>query len=143
MLVASNEYVRAHGLPATPLELSRHSLIDLRTNATENRWQLTGKAGRVIACPVAPRLAVGEPSLLLDLVLHGVGIGAVPYIYAADPIAAGRLMRVLPDFHQGLRPIHAIYPSRRLLAPKVREFVDFTEHCLRGHSSTPTCDQPM
>jgi DNA-binding transcriptional LysR family regulator len=138
VLVASADYARTHGLPATPLELDRHSLIDLRTSAAENRWQLSGEAGQVISCPVSPRLALGEPSIVLDLVEHGAGIGMVPYIYAAGPITAGRIVRVLPGFHQGLRPIHAIYPSRRLLTPKVREFVDFTEQCLREHLSNVT-----
>ncbi len=141
VLVASNDYARTRGLPVTPLELNRHVLIDLRARATENRWQLIGEGGRVITCPVSPRLAIGEPSILLDLVEQGVGIGAVPHIYAAGPIRAGRLVRVLPGFHQGLRPIHAIYPSRRLLAPKVREFVDFTDQCLRGHSFFTTSDR--
>lgn len=141
VLVASNHYARTHGLPLTPQQLNRHSLIDLRTTATESRWQMVGAAGEVVTCAVSPKLAIGEPSILLDLVEQGVGIGAVPYIYAADPITSGRIVRVLPGFHQGLRPIHAIYPSRRLLAPKVREFVDFTDQCLRGHSFFTTSDR--
>jgi DNA-binding transcriptional LysR family regulator len=141
VLVASNDYARVHGLPATPADLGRHCLIDLRTTAPENRWQVTGATGEVVTCPVSPWLAIGEPSILLDLVEQGVGIGAVPYVYAADPMAAGRIVRVLPGFHRGLRPIHAIYPSRRLLTPKVRAFVDFAEACLRGHHNGLAPDQ--
>ncbi len=141
VLVASHDYVQTHGLPVTPPELNGHSLIDLRTTATENRWQLFGAFGQVITCPVSPRLAIAEPSILLDMVEQGAGIGAVPYVYAAGPIAAGRIVRVLPAFHQGLRPIHAIYPSRRLLTLKVRVFVDFAQDCLSGRLTSSTSSQ--
>ena len=42
------------------------------------------------------------------------------------PVAAGRLVHVLPGHRRGSTPIHAVYPSRRILAPKVRAFVEFS-----------------
>jgi DNA-binding transcriptional LysR family regulator len=46
-------------------------------------------------------------------------------ILVAEDIAAGRLVRLLPDFSQPHADIAVIYAQKRNLAPKIRVFVDF------------------
>jgi DNA-binding transcriptional LysR family regulator len=130
VLVASPVYAQTQGLPAQPRELSRHSLIELGPDARVGQWKLYGPNEAPIEVPVAPRIAVADPALVLDLALQGAGIGVVPLRYAAPSLASGALLRVLPLHHRGKRPVHAVYPSRRLLTPKVRAFIDFTLECL-------------
>ena len=48
---------------------------------------------------------------------------------ADEHIAAGRLVRILPDYHLADIGIYAVYTSRSHLAPKVRSFIDYlVEH---------------
>lgn len=115
--------------PERPEALAGLPVIDLAARAAPTEWRLVGPEG-VAVVPVTPRLAIGEPSILLDLVAEGLGIGTAPLLYAEPMIAAGRLRRVLPDWHRGCRPIHAIYPSRKLLSPKVSAFIAFAADCL-------------
>lgn len=115
--------------PTDPEALSTLPVIDLAPRATATRWQLSGPTGSV-SVPVRPRLAIAEPSILLDLVEQGLGIGTAPALYAEPLIAAGRLRPVLPGWHRGTRPVHALYPSRKLLSPKVSAFIAFAADCL-------------
>ena len=43
----------------------------------------------------------------------------------ADDVAAGRLIEVLSRYTGRAAPIHAVYPSRRLLPARTRLFSDF------------------
>jgi DNA-binding transcriptional LysR family regulator len=49
---------------------------------------------------------------------------ALPDWIVADALAAGQLTRVLPEYPTPEAGIYAVYPSNRLIASKVRVFVD-------------------
>ena len=59
-----------------------------------------------------------------DALVKGLGIGQLPLPIAREALSQRRLARVLPDWHPVPVPVHAVYPSHRYLAPKVRAFVD-------------------
>jgi DNA-binding transcriptional LysR family regulator len=127
----SQAYVRAHGSPATPADLIAHSLIDLQPGLTSKTWRLFAGNNEPIDTSVDPHMAIADPGIILDMVYQGAGIALVPGVYAASGLASGALVLVLPGVTAGTRPIHAVYPSRRLLAPKIRVFLDFVESCLK------------
>ncbi|MCA3868522.1 MAG: LysR family transcriptional regulator, partial [Burkholderia sp.] len=58
------------------------------------------------------------------IVLAGGGFGLLTDFSAADDVAAGRLVRLLPGWRTAPAGIHAVYPSTRLPSPKVRAFID-------------------
>jgi hypothetical protein len=39
-------------------------------------------------------------------------------------VTAGRLERVLPEWHARADPIHLVYPWQRFVPPKLRAFID-------------------
>lgn len=39
-------------------------------------------------------------------------------------MTAGRLERVLPEWHARADPIHLVYPWQRFVPPKLRAFID-------------------
>ena len=51
---------------------------------------------------------------------------------AADALAQGSLKRVLRRFETPVTGIYAVYPTRRLITPKVRVFVDHLARELRA-----------
>ncbi len=95
-------------------------------------WELTHESGAAQSFAVTPEIATPEPGVALDLAERGHGVAVAPLIYAAPKIAAGALVRVLPQWRRGERAISAVYPSRRLLTPKLRAFLDFTAGALRA-----------
>ena len=75
---------------------------------------------------VRGRVAVTEGETQMQLALQGVGIVRVTRLTLAQAIREGRLVPLLQDFSAD-EPvaIHAVYPHRRHLAPKVPAFVNF------------------
>ncbi len=124
VMVASPEYIARRGMPDRPEDLPDHALIDLRSRA-QNEWTLFGPGGAQTQVAVAPEVATPEPAVALGFAQSGIGVATAPYLYAASALEAGALVRVLPDYHRGIRQISVVHPSRRLSPPKVRAFVDF------------------
>ncbi len=74
-----------------------------------------------------PRGACQSNSLLAlrELALHDGGIALLPAHVCGDDLAAGRLLKVLPDLLVPVNPFYLIYPSREHLAPALRSLMDF------------------
>ena len=56
-----------------------------------------------------------------------LGTGQVPYHMAADALAVGSLVELIPDFQPLPTPISAIYSSGRLVPARVRAVLDLFE----------------
>jgi DNA-binding transcriptional LysR family regulator len=54
---------------------------------------------------------------------HGITI-ALSYM-VGDHIRDGKLLPVLDTFTLPPQPVHLVYPHARLIAPKIRAFIDF------------------
>ena len=120
ILVASPAYLARRGEPADPQELCAHSLIELRSRPAPEGWTLTHESGAEAKVAVHAALATPEPAVALELAEHGLGVAVAPRLYAA------------PQWRRGERAIHAVYPSRRLLTPKLRAFLDFTAAAMQA-----------
>ncbi len=60
-----------------------------------------------------------------------LGLAYLPDFLVAENLAAGRLRQVLPGPDARDVEIVALYPSRRLLEPRVRRFIDLMVEELR------------
>ncbi len=59
-------------------------------------------------------------------VLGGLGVGVIPiWLFKDEEISRGEVRIILRDFEPTSLPIHAVYPSRRLLPTKVRAMIEF------------------
>lgn len=132
VLVASRRYLDRRGRPKEPGDLIAHDILSLGRVAEPEMWTLATAGGDSVAVAVAPSIAVHDPGMLLDLARQDFGIAPIPQLYARRAIADGDVERVVPEFDRGTAPIHAVYPSRRILAPKVRAFVDFAADAMNA-----------
>ena len=64
-------------------------------------------------------------SILLQAALDGLGIAQIPDIQCREPLAAGTLERVLPEWSGPIGIVHLVFTSRRGLLPGVRAVIDF------------------
>ncbi len=125
VLVATPGYLERHGTPRTPEELRQHSCILYTRLAAGANWPFTGRDGP-ISVPVQGRLQVNNTEGVRAAILSGLGIGMVPaWHFAEREIETGRLTRLLPDYEPAPHPIHAVYPTRRFVAPKLRAMLDY------------------
>ena len=126
VLVASPAYLDAHGAPGRPEQLAGHRCIHLGYGSFDANWPLRRGRERVKVA-VAPRYAISNSLALAAAVEGGAGIGLVPEFSAHAGLAAGRLVRVLADWHlEGTyqRSAHLLFAAGPRIAPKVRAFVD-------------------
>ena len=119
-LCAAPSYLEQNGEPATPDDLQHHKMLT---------YSLAQKQSFVPAQENAAsssgRSQISNSLLLRDLLIAGLGIGALPSFIADPAIARGELRRVMPDFMDEPRYVYAVYPTSRHLQPKVRAFVEF------------------
>jgi len=59
-----------------------------------------------------------------EAVCEGAGLSVLPDYVIADDVAAGRLIRVLPQWHLPSGGIYAVFPAARFRPAKVRAFVE-------------------
>lgn len=119
VVVGAPAYLAAAGTPATPADLQRHQLIGFSPLAWRDTWRLGRETVKV-----TPRLLSNSGESLRAAALAGLGLAAVPEWLVADAIVAGRLATVLDRHPAAAVGIYAVYPTNRLLTPRVRAFVD-------------------
>lgn len=118
--VASPGYLDGRGAPERPEDLAQHDCI-IDTNFRDPlRWGF--RAGLTV--PVQGRLAFSDASLCLAAAEAGLGIAYMPDFVAAEALRNGRVLRVLEGHDGGPLPVHAVTPSGRHLAAKVRALID-------------------
>ena len=128
-LYASREYARVWPMPLTIDALSQARVVTVSNGAPSlSTSSLT--MHRVARPSVQRSISVRSPiqvnsvALLTQLVIAGAGIGRLPDILAAEPLASGKLVRVLPEWQAPLMDAHLLYPSRTLLPRRVRIFIE-------------------
>lgn len=149
VLVASPEYLSAHGVPRHPEDLSHHLCIAMKDIASQTHtwnWRPQGNAGGSDLIPLSynphTRLRIfGHSYGGTDAAIAGLGIAAISHVHVRHLLEDGRLKTIMPDFQfvdeTGLAKIYAVYPHRKLLPPKVRIFLDFLADAIREEEAIP------
>jgi DNA-binding transcriptional LysR family regulator len=112
-VVASPEFLRAHGKPTVPADLYRFRCIRARLpNNALFRWRFE-KDGTAVQIDVQGSITLDESSLVRIAAQNGVGLGYVMEADVRDDIESGRLVRVLEDWTPSLAPLALYYPGRK------------------------------
>lgn len=132
--IASPAYVAEHGAPQAPHDLAQHRCIRFRFDSgTIYRWDLE-RHGKSVNIDVPGPVTLGNVKLMIEAALGGIGIAWVPEEAAAEHLAAGRLLSLLPDWCP-LFPGHCLYypanrhppTALRLFAQAVRDWAKSQE----------------
>ena len=70
--------------------------------------------------------------MLLAAAIAGLGIAGLPSFVADAALRAGRLERVLPQWHGGALTLYAATPTRKQVPARTRALVDFLVDCFGG-----------
>ena len=124
LLVATPAYLARRGTPGKPEELGAHDVVAFEGMFPGGAWRFE-RDGRPQSIELAPRLAVNDAAAAIAAAERGEGItGALSYMVAPQ-LAAGTLVPVLAELAPPPVPVQLVYPQSRLVAAKVRAFVDF------------------
>lgn len=128
-LVATPGYLKRHGRPRTPGDLTKRDCLLFSAGRSEVRIALT-REGRTHELALLPRLLAGDMDVLLTAATSGLGIALLPTFLCVEALRAGQLERVLRDWEAPEAPMHVVYPSSRHMSAKVKSFVDHLQQRL-------------
>jgi DNA-binding transcriptional LysR family regulator len=123
-ICASPDYLTRFGTPKTPEDLTHHECLGFTSWNSQGGWQLIQKQMKSKSRQT-PRFESDNGQALLTASLKGIGIIMMPKELLRQDIEACRLIELMKDYLPPPRPIYAVYPSERQLAPKLTSFVDF------------------
>lgn len=122
VLCAAPEYVMTHGKPQNPAELAHHRCVTLPGLDT---WVFKATKGNT-SVKIGSWFRADNGEAVRDAAVNGLGITLSSTWCAYEHLKSGQLVQVLKDYPvESNTAIWAIYPSARLLAPKVRVFIDY------------------
>lgn len=122
---AAPAYLERRGIPRTVGELKTHDLVDMLSAEGRARPWTFRKGSEVARLESKPRICVNEALTIFRLVRNGAGVGILSGYLCAPELAAGRLVRLLPEWKAPPVEVNLVFPSRRELAPSIRAFADF------------------
>jgi len=129
--VASPIYLKSHGMPKSPNDLSAHDCISYVPIQSPTTWRFErGQTEYVV--PVRSRLIVNNLESACDGARAGIGVAMALSYNVAESIKSGLLTPLLHDFHPPAIPISFVYSPNRFMPVKLRAFLDFALPRLRA-----------
>ena len=122
--VASPDYLRRRGVPATPADLAQHQCLVFANPTIGRGWTFNWPDGR-ITTDVSGSFASNSAQLIRDACLSGLGIAVMPEWLFDKSLHAGEVTRILTKFEpQGL-PVWLVHRMGRYVPLKIRAVFDF------------------
>lgn len=131
---ASPAYLARYGTPQTLADLARHQLVDYATTLggrTALFDYVEDGQHRTLAVPAA--VSVNNSDAYQASCLAGLGIIQVPETGAAELIAQGRLVPILPGYRAPAMPVTLLYASRRHLSRRVQRLMAWLAELMQPH----------
>jgi DNA-binding transcriptional LysR family regulator len=132
--VASPAYMQGRKKPRRPSELALLDALLRRSSPTGRlrSWTLRHSGGKegeegneaTVDLP-HPRAIFNDPEAIAHAALMGLGVAMLPMPFVERGLRSGELVRLLPEWHQDAGAVWLYYPSKKLLPPKTRVFIDF------------------
>lgn len=131
-IIASPEYLKKAGSPASVAELRNHLCLGFCEPVVLNRWPLTQDDGQLME--IVPNISSNSGETIKQLCLQGNGIACLSDFMIDKEIASGELVELLKDSVLPVEmPFSAVYYSDRAVSTRIRAFIDF----LSEHVSQP------
>ena len=134
VLCASPAYLARRGAPARPRATFRATTACCC--AFPARSSSAGRStidGESISAPIEGPVDADDGDVLTQWALDGLGIVLKPLFEVADYLADGRLVEVLPEAQPQPVTLGILYPTRRMLPPRTKSFIDLAVEELRRH----------
>ncbi|GAA0832363.1 LysR family transcriptional regulator [Marinomonas arenicola] len=126
ILCASPDYLKQHGTPTCPEDLKHHRYLHYSYMEMDDRESIFPWL-RSKNIEKSGAFQSNNGDVLVEAAIAGAGIALQPTFIAGEAIRKGQLVPVLLDFEPKVMGLYALYAHRKLLASKVRCFVDFLD----------------
>ncbi len=126
-LVASPDYIKAHGSPEKPDDLVAHQALMQGTEA----WQLTD-GNKIITVRPQGRFKADNGAALVAAALAGLGIAWLPDGITHDHVATGALVPVMPRYPPPPAGVYVVRPPGQHPARNVRVLTELLIKCFES-----------
>jgi len=113
-------YLQGKAVPQHPTDLVDYEC--LTTTLFRTTWVFESSRGAV-SVEVHSRMHASDSRILRESALRGLGVAILPRFLADEAVAAGTLVRLLPDFPVQTHWVKALVPRMKMNRPVVRELV--------------------
>jgi DNA-binding transcriptional LysR family regulator len=125
IIVAAPSYIAQHGRPNHPDELRAEHCFGYAYRSRQGLWRFTDeRGGEATVVPDGP-LQVTNADALLPSLLAGIGLAELPDFIAAEYLADGSLMALLPGWRLQSGSLSFVTPSAQARPAKVEAVADF------------------
>lgn len=125
VLIASTDYLHAHGRPQLPEDLPHHRCIGRRfPSGALFGWNFA-KGGEQRTHAPSSMLIFNDDALIRQAVRDGMGIGFSFENAVREDLASGKLVEILPDWAGPPERCYLYWPRSPVMRPAVRAFIDF------------------
>lgn len=132
-LFGSPGYLARHPAPRTPAEVSEHEWVTYGSLPLT----LTTARGKQRAVTALPRVRGNDMFFQRELLRNGCGLGVLPTFVAAEDVASGALVRVLPDWVVFSSRVMLVHPPHKQLPRKVTAFQELLLDLLAQRPISP------
>jgi DNA-binding transcriptional LysR family regulator len=130
VLCASPGYLKKHGKPKHPSELTQHVVLSYSLLASGDQWNFEGPQGSV-SVTVKPVLRTNSGDTCIAAARQHQGVVLQPSFMVNADVQSGALVELMPAFRAIEFDIYAVYPTRQYVSPKVRALIDFLAKALK------------
>ncbi len=123
VVCASPDYLGRRGHPSHPRELDGHEAVAF-TPSARSPWRFMRGDEEVLARPTQ-MITVNSGQAVRAAARAGLGMIMQPEILVRRDLDAGCLVRVLPGWSLGERPMWLLYYRDRRMTPRLRGFIGF------------------
>lgn len=131
-LCASPDYLKLHGIPQSPDELTEHRCICIRENEEDvTLWHLRRQKFRRTV-RVAPAILTNDGTVARNWAEQGLGLVLRSQWDVVQGIANGALVRVLEHWQFESAPIVLMVPTKKNRSARVQALVRFLQSSLKA-----------
>jgi len=131
VVCASEQYLRRHGIPQTPSDLSKHTCVRHMGLVPHSEWQFR-IGSRQVTVPITSVISCNDVDASVNACVDGLGLGMFLSYMVAPNRKQGQLKYLLEKFETEPTPVQVVYPQSKLLSNKVRAFIDDSVSKLRA-----------
>ena len=132
IMVASPKYLKTHGTPKTPSDLSQHNVLFYSTVHSDDRLHFVSRESKRLSVTAKGTLRSNNLSTVLAAVRADMGVAALPNYVAARSLRERKVVPVLADFTLPAQEIHAVYPSPKQVSSKISTLIAFLQEGFQG-----------
>lgn len=123
ILVASRDYVSQHEPIRQLADLAKHPFIRVQGIFEHEMLSFQAPTSEPMQAKIHTRCVTSHWRPMFDMILDGVGIGVVQQPGCVEELAAGNLVRLLPQCDIPFFPVTALVPPRKPMPEKFLEII--------------------